>query len=425
MRPMAVNVPIAMAMSLLVAFTITPWMAYYLLRPLYGKGEHEGEAKPGLLSRFYTRHGRRSSSTTAGCAGSCSSWSSRWSVGAGLLALVGIPLKMLPYDNKSEFQIVLDLPEGATLERTDATVRDFEHYLATVPEVTNYQSYVGASSPIDFNGLVRHYNLRAGPNLADIRVNLLAQARARPAEPRPDAAAAQRPGGHRPASRRAHQARRDAARSARARDARGRGARFARAVLGGPRRGRRATSSGGSPAWSRSSTPTSWSRRSPRGSTSCSTRRRPRCTASRPPTSCARCGSRSTGDQPATVHEPGERQPLRLRLVLSRAERSGPEELARLRVKGRTGVLVPLAEIGRFEERSDDLHDHAQGPRAHGLRARRRDRPAAGRRRVRDRGRRRRDPAARRGDEPSGAAKASGRSRSTCSATSGSPSSAP
>ena len=74
--------------------------------------------------------------------------------GAGQLALGGgVPLKMLPYDNKSELQLVIDLPEGSTLERTDAAARAFEAALATVPEVTDFQSYVGRPGPIDFNGL--------------------------------------------------------------------------------------------------------------------------------------------------------------------------------------------------------------------------------------------------------------------------------
>jgi multidrug efflux pump subunit AcrB len=78
----------------------------------------------------------------------------------------------LPFDNKNEFQIVVDMPEGTTLETTDAVVRQFEQYLRGVPEVTNFVSTVGTASPIDFNGMVRHYYLRKGPHLADLRVNL-------------------------------------------------------------------------------------------------------------------------------------------------------------------------------------------------------------------------------------------------------------
>jgi multidrug efflux pump subunit AcrB len=80
---------------------------------------------------------------------------------------------MLPFDNKSEFLVLLDMPEGTTLERTDTASSDFERYLASVNEVRDLESYVGMASPMDFNGLVRHYYLRQGSNVADIRVNLL------------------------------------------------------------------------------------------------------------------------------------------------------------------------------------------------------------------------------------------------------------
>ena len=96
-----------------------------------------------------------------------------------LLASVGmfftksVAVKMLPFDNKNEFQVVIDMPEGTTLERTAVVARDISQYLATRPEVMNYQSYVGTSAPITFNGLVRHYDLRGGSNMADIQVNLV------------------------------------------------------------------------------------------------------------------------------------------------------------------------------------------------------------------------------------------------------------
>jgi multidrug efflux pump subunit AcrB len=82
-------------------------------------------------------------------------------------------VKMLPFDNKNEFQVVIDMPEGTTLERTAAVTQEIAQYLTTVPEVVNYQNYIGTSAPITFNGLVRHYDLRGGSNMADIQVNLL------------------------------------------------------------------------------------------------------------------------------------------------------------------------------------------------------------------------------------------------------------
>ena len=94
-------------------------------------------------------------------------------VGAmGLAAVRSVPLKMLPFDNKNELLLVLDFDEGTTLERSDAAVREFEAYLAGVPEVADYTSYVGLGSPMDFNGLVRHYYLRQGDHVAEVRINL-------------------------------------------------------------------------------------------------------------------------------------------------------------------------------------------------------------------------------------------------------------
>ncbi|MBT7066010.1 MAG: efflux RND transporter permease subunit [Verrucomicrobia bacterium] len=91
----------------------------------------------------------------------------------GLTVTGLVPLKMLPFDNKNEFQVLIDTPEATTLESTDAVVREVEHYLRTIPEVTDFTTLVGIGSPMDFNGMVRHYYLRQGSNVADIRVNLL------------------------------------------------------------------------------------------------------------------------------------------------------------------------------------------------------------------------------------------------------------
>src|SRR6476620_4414741 len=90
----------------------------------------------------------------------------------GLAVARSVPLKMLPFDNKNELLLVLDFDRGTTLERSDAAVREVEAYIATVPEVADYTSYVGSGSPMDFNGLVRHYYLRQGDHVADIRINL-------------------------------------------------------------------------------------------------------------------------------------------------------------------------------------------------------------------------------------------------------------
>ena len=182
MRPMAFNVPVAMLMSMVVAFTITPWLAYHGLRHKYRAGtvaahsHHDPHgldaAKQSTLYKlFYPLMAPLLSSRVVA-----------WSFLAGMLALTAgamglaalrsVPLKMLPFDNKDELLLVLDFDRGTTLERSDAAVREFEAYLATVPEVADYTSYVGSGSPMDFNGLVRHYYLRQGDHVADIRINL-------------------------------------------------------------------------------------------------------------------------------------------------------------------------------------------------------------------------------------------------------------
>ncbi len=172
MRPMAVNVPLTMVMSLLVAFTITPWMSYHVLKGEYGKQEEAFVLRETRTYRFYRRvlepflDNRKKA------------WLLLVAVAVLLLVSIAlpvlnlVPLKMLPFDNKNELQLVVDLPEGAPLEETDRAVRALERYLATVNEVTDLEAYVGTASAMDFNGLVRHYYLRQAPNLADIRVNL-------------------------------------------------------------------------------------------------------------------------------------------------------------------------------------------------------------------------------------------------------------
>jgi len=172
MKPMAVNVPLTMVMSLLVAFTVTPWMTYHVLKGEYGKHEEEYVLEE---SRIYLNYRRIMEPLL-------DSPKLAWlTVGAVVVlllisvampALNLVPMKMLPFDNKNEFQLVIDLPEGATLEQTDRAVRALEDYLVTVNEVTNVSAYVGLASAIDFNGLVRHYYMRQGPNVADIRINL-------------------------------------------------------------------------------------------------------------------------------------------------------------------------------------------------------------------------------------------------------------
>ena len=172
MRPMAVNVPLAMLSSMFVSLVITPWISDKLLGR-DGGAHQEPAGGTTRTHRLYRRivlpfiESPKKARLLLAVMGALF-------VLSLLLAGTGlVPLKMLPFDNKNELQLVIDLPESATLERTDAVVRNVEEFLRTQPEVTDFTSTVGASSPMDFNGLVRHYYLRQGPNLADLRINLL------------------------------------------------------------------------------------------------------------------------------------------------------------------------------------------------------------------------------------------------------------
>jgi len=171
MAPMAINVPLTVTFSTVCALTIVPWVSYHLLKK--AKDKKELKKKPtsypariykAILNPFLNKRIFRILLLVVILVlliGSCA-----------LAIFRLVPLKLLPFDNKNEFQIVMDLPEGTSLETTDRVVREFERYLATVNEVTHFVSYTGISSPMDFNGMVRHYFIRTGSHLADIRINL-------------------------------------------------------------------------------------------------------------------------------------------------------------------------------------------------------------------------------------------------------------
>jgi multidrug efflux pump subunit AcrB len=170
MSPIPTGASAAMLFSLAVAFMVTPWAAARIFRHHAAKAE--AESPEGLSTRAYRRV-MGSLVTRA---------SSRWAFLAlvlglfgGAAALVGVGLvkvKMLPFDNKSEFQVMIDHPEGTPLEVTLETARRMRDCLATVPEVRNVQLYAGNAAPFNFNGLVRHYFLRRAPHWADLQVNL-------------------------------------------------------------------------------------------------------------------------------------------------------------------------------------------------------------------------------------------------------------
>ncbi len=182
MGPMALNVPVAMVMSMVVAFTITPWLSYHVLRHerVTATAENSGDdlhdydkvRSSPLYRLFYPLMSPFLRSRKMAW-GFLTVMGTMTLLAAGLGVTRHVPLKMLPFDNKNELLFVLDFDEGTTLERSDAAVRDIEGYLQRVPEVTDVTSYVGLASPMDFNGMVRHYYLRKGPTVAEVRINLV------------------------------------------------------------------------------------------------------------------------------------------------------------------------------------------------------------------------------------------------------------
>ena len=182
MRPIPIGASAAMFFSLLIAFVVTPWAAIRVLRWRNGEnrlakhGEIHGAGSSAHEEDFFTRFYRRvmgpllhnRSARTGFLTGIVL-------LLLGAIAMVGIgwvKVKMLPFDNKSEFQIILNMPEGTSLERTAAVAREMAAVVKQEPEVLDTQVYAGTASPFNFNGLVRHYFLRRGANVADIQVNL-------------------------------------------------------------------------------------------------------------------------------------------------------------------------------------------------------------------------------------------------------------
>jgi multidrug efflux pump subunit AcrB len=181
MSPIPINASMGMFLSLAIAFVVTPWLALKLMKPAHHGhgGEDKATARLMALSRrimtpFLERRAppRKLERAAAhrllwlGIAAAIVA-----SVALGVFKLV--VLKMLPFDNKSEFQVVLDMPVGTPVEETARVLREMSAELSKVPEIKDYQAYAGAASPINFNGLVRQYYLRANPEMGDIQVNLV------------------------------------------------------------------------------------------------------------------------------------------------------------------------------------------------------------------------------------------------------------
>jgi len=169
MRPIPVGASAAMLFSLIVAFIVTPWASLRLLKK-EGKASHGAE---GWSTKLYRRVMTPLIHSPFWRNGFLALVVVLLLATLSLFAFKVVRVKMLPFDNKSEFQIIIDMPVGSTLEQTASVTREIGDYIRTVPEVINYQMYVGTASPYNFNGLVRHTFLRRGPHEADIQVNLL------------------------------------------------------------------------------------------------------------------------------------------------------------------------------------------------------------------------------------------------------------
>ncbi len=181
MAPMALNVPVSVIVSTLVAFVVTPWLASKLLKP--GLAQVGGEeirpdgsiVESGLL-RGYRRflqpllqHRRRAKGVLWGVL-------ALFLAAAVLPAFRLVPLKLLPYDNKNELQLIIDLPENSSLEKTAAVAQQASAVARRLPEVSVVAAFVGLPSPMDFNGMVRRYYQRYGPHMADLRITLIDKA---------------------------------------------------------------------------------------------------------------------------------------------------------------------------------------------------------------------------------------------------------
>jgi multidrug efflux pump subunit AcrB len=172
MRPIPIGASAAMAFSVLVAFIVTPWAAVRILKR--SDAQHHGE-REDRLTRLYRRvMGTLLHRTPI-------RWAFLMSVVILLVAAVSlfyfkvVTIKMLPFDNKSEFQVIVDMPNGTTLEQTQHVAETLTREAMKQPEVINAQIYAGTAAPFNFNGLVRHYYLRRGPNIADIQINLVSK----------------------------------------------------------------------------------------------------------------------------------------------------------------------------------------------------------------------------------------------------------
>ena len=172
MRPIPVGASMAMLFSMLIAFIVTPYFAFRFMK---GESHHGSHEKPedSKLTSFYRHWMGRLIHEKHLRYGFLSAVAVMLLLSCSLIYLKAVTVKMLPFDNKNELQVIIDAPDGTPLEQTARITHEMGDALRSVPEVTDFQMYIGTSAPFNFNGLVRHYYLRKGSNLADIQVNLL------------------------------------------------------------------------------------------------------------------------------------------------------------------------------------------------------------------------------------------------------------
>jgi multidrug efflux pump subunit AcrB len=343
----------------LCAITVVPWFSYLLLRrsaPAFGR-----QAKSGAAADVTPKWVKRGYALVV--APFLDSGMKRFLLYFGVFILLVlsmglalfryVPMKMLPFDNKDEFQIVIDMPEGTPLEQTSRVVRDFEQYLRRIPEVTNIISYTGTSSPMDFNGMVRHYYLRQGGNVADIRVNLVGKQRRKQQSHaillrlrKELEAIASSHGAHiklvemppgPPVI-----------------------ATVVAEIYGSPDHSYEDLISGGKAVQAiMKSEPFVVDM----DDTSETPRDRINFVLDKEKAALHGVSTKMitqtlktalSGGSPATVHRRGERRPLPVKIILPRAGRSGISALDRIPVKGQNGKMIPLGELGAFVKVAED-----------------------------------------------------------------------
>ena len=355
MAPMALNVPLTVAVSTVVAFLVTPWLSMAALGRAASHAE-DGSTYDVTRRPLYrvTRFLLRPVLDRPGLP---------WLVllGVGVLMALTIvlpaqrlvPLKMLPYDNKNEFQVVIDMPEGTTLDGTNRVARRVGRYLATVAEVRDFEIFVGTASPMDFNGMVRHYFLRNRPHEADVRVNLVDKDRRQ---------------------QQSHEIvlriRQDVAALA---DAEGANVKIVEVPPGPPVLATITAEvygpSGGSPERLLAASRAVAARlRDEPGIVDVDTTGEADQTkwvfeTDKPKAALSGISTKTVvetlatalgGSSPTVLHLPYEVNPLTVELRLPRAERSAIDDLAELYVRGDEGQLVQLGGIGRFVEKTAD-----------------------------------------------------------------------